>query len=744
MATAPTVSLQLVPTPSGILDLRYPDGDDGAGISWDAPQDWPDLTLITVNTSFTTSIALLLNGGGSPTITVHPSDTLPTGFAFDGTNLTQSGTTPGSGQVRFQADDGSNVITSHYVQITSLAAGTTDDVAPSRILGLRVSLNASNQPVITIDPPSDPWVSGKDSSGLDDVRVVRDTTDLTDQAWPDAGLSPQFTGVDIGTMSPAGASTQSGADWQLTGEGQISGSSDVLRLVYNTHAGNGAMVTEVESFSGSTENFAKAGIMARVSTDPDAAFVFLRIHQSREVRLEYRSAAGASRVTIGSGQASAFPVQLKLVRSGTTWTGYYSEDGKLDKIVGTLELGLPSSLLWGMVATSTDDGVSSVIEYNDTAMTFVDPITVTDTGAGTGVTRTYKATAFDQQGNESADSYSVSIDIPASSPAAAIRFHPGHYSLISDDGTGTVSAHLATLLTKAEVANTSARYRGILFRVGFGHICNGPADYNWTIPDAMFSWAATNSKYLIFQLVYKHFGTGNEPAIAPADMQSEIVSILPNGQTIGIWREPVMTRYIETYRAFRDRYNSNPWLEGFFNTESPLSNPQAADYHVLTYSAQLQRLQDALAEPRNFNTALCINSLGQQQAALLMERSYQLGIGQASPDARYSATGFPIWDGTGTSTQSGTPVRDYRQSMAHMSLMSYSSLALDKGHDTLLDAFTFVDDMDLTHVAWYQHGTVSSTGDDVSEDAISDEIESRTAHEPVWETCPTVYPSCST
>ena len=285
-----------------------------------------------------------------------------------------------------------------------------------------------------------------------------------------------------------------------------------------------------------------------------------------------------------------------------------------------------------------------------------------------------------------------------------------------------------------------------------GMISTAPGTFDWTALDSMVQWHTDNSKYMMLMPAYKHFqGDDNLPLVAPADLTSHILPLINSsgnqfGQVLAVWREEVMDRIIEIYSAIMDRYNDTNAFEYLFNIESPLSLSQSVaqseGYDVLTYSAQLQRLQDALAAPRNFNTALNINSLGQQQAGLLMDRSHDLGLGMASPDAR-ETTGQRIFRGE-ISTQSGGSGTDYRQAMGHASIMSFSAIGPSGQHDTIDDAMTYADSQDLTHVAWVTTASVTNTGAPSDEATIRAEIDSRAANAPLWTTCPTNYPSCNT
>ena len=130
---------------------------------------------------------------------------------------------------------------------------------------------------------------------------------------------------DIGVNGLWGGAGITNGVFTVTGSGDdIWNSADTFRFVYVTNSSNCTMIARVVSVQNS-DGWAKAGIMARDSMDPGAANVLIAVTPGNGVTWQYRSSdGGGCNNNTASGGA---PYWVKLVRSGTTFTGYYSPNG---------------------------------------------------------------------------------------------------------------------------------------------------------------------------------------------------------------------------------------------------------------------------------------------------------------------------------------------------------------------------------------------------------------------------------
>ncbi|RFS84373.1 ABC transporter permease [Actinomadura spongiicola] len=118
---------------------------------------------------------------------------------------------------------------------------------------------------------------------------------------------------------------------------------DLGHFTYQPLAGDGAVVARVTSQGGGGA-WAKAGLMVRGSADRATPYAALMVTPGHGVRLQ----TGYKGDGQGGGTGTA-PRWLRLVRSGTTVTGFESADGRDWRRVGSVTLdGLPRTALAGL------------------------------------------------------------------------------------------------------------------------------------------------------------------------------------------------------------------------------------------------------------------------------------------------------------------------------------------------------------------------------------------------------------
>ena len=163
-------------------------------------------------------------------------------------------------------------------------------------------------------------VSGVDAAGeggnSDEVSSTPSSL-LLPSGWID---------VDVGSVGFAGSISLTSGTYSQSGSGkEIWNSSDAFNYCYETVSGDGALVVRVAGFPISTTG-AKAGLMFRESTLPGARYVFLAVTPSYGIKFEYRATADAAAASGGTASGAA-PKWLKLVRSGTSFTAFFSANG---------------------------------------------------------------------------------------------------------------------------------------------------------------------------------------------------------------------------------------------------------------------------------------------------------------------------------------------------------------------------------------------------------------------------------
>ncbi len=127
--------------------------------------------------------------------------------------------------------------------------------------------------------------------------------------------------MPAGTFSVAGA----GAD--------IWGTSDQFRFVYQPIDGDGEVVARVASVL-NTDVWAKAGVMIREDLTANAPNAMALVSAGQGFKFQRRVTRG-DQSTVDGGFGGMAPQWVRLVRSGTTISGYYSPTGTNWMLMGS-------------------------------------------------------------------------------------------------------------------------------------------------------------------------------------------------------------------------------------------------------------------------------------------------------------------------------------------------------------------------------------------------------------------------
>jgi YD repeat-containing protein len=146
---------------------------------------------------------------------------------------------------------------------------------------------------------------------------------------------------DIGTVSATGSATFSNGQFTVKGAGNTVGSSpstaDQFHFVYQPLSGDGTIVARIIGEQGST---GQAGVMIRETLDTSSANAFTAyVPNNGYPFLLDRPSAGSSESNTSNSALAPLPCWVKLVRSGTTFSGYLSSDG-----VNWVQIGWPQTI----------------------------------------------------------------------------------------------------------------------------------------------------------------------------------------------------------------------------------------------------------------------------------------------------------------------------------------------------------------------------------------------------------------
>lgn len=217
---------------------------------------------------------------------------------------------------------------------------------------------------------------------------------LAGTAW--AYLSPGWSDADIGLPGLAGSAGYTNGLWTVTGGGaDIWNTSDQFNFASTNYTGDGTMVALVTSVQNSDpgSGWSKAGLMFRNDSSAGSANVTIVATAGQGVSFQWRSAAGGSSSFSQHSGVSA-PVWLKLVRAGSSFTGYYSTDGSNWVEVSSQFVTMNSTVMAGLDVTAHNNSALNTATFTNFSLGFVPSPPVNVSINATNVINTVPTNAF--------------------------------------------------------------------------------------------------------------------------------------------------------------------------------------------------------------------------------------------------------------------------------------------------------------------------------------------------------------
>jgi hypothetical protein len=320
----------------------------------------------TWTTVGSTSVALGSTASVGLAVTSHNSGQLNTA-TFDSVAVTSSGggTAPGTPATPSPANGATGVSTSPTLT-WSASGATTYDVKfgtanpPPQVTTGQAS--ASYTPSTLSAGTQYFWqIVARNSNGATNGPVWSFTTAAA------ASLPSPWVNQDVGAVGVAGSTSFSSGTFTVRGAGgDIWGAADGFQFAYQTLTNDGQIVARVGSLQNTNGN-AKAGLMFRASQTAGSAHVILDAQPGGSIEFMTRSTNGGQTSWL-AGATDPVPVWLKLVRSGSTVTGFASADGSTWTTVGSTTISLPASASVGLVVTSHDTSQLNTATFDQVAV----------------------------------------------------------------------------------------------------------------------------------------------------------------------------------------------------------------------------------------------------------------------------------------------------------------------------------------------------------------------------------------
>ncbi len=192
--------------------------------------------------------------------------------------------------------------------------------------------------------------------------------------------------LDIGYVALQGSANYSGGSFLLQGSGlDIWGTYDAFHFAYLTLSGNFTISARVASET-NTSNWAKYGVMVRQSLAPGSGFVDMLITPGNGAAFMHRSATGALAWSNSSSTVAA-PQYVKLVRSGSTFTGYYSPNGTTWTQEGSFTYAMTDPVVVGLAAGANNSSAIGTAQFDHVVISTSDttpPVTTATVSGKSG------------------------------------------------------------------------------------------------------------------------------------------------------------------------------------------------------------------------------------------------------------------------------------------------------------------------------------------------------------------------
>jgi hypothetical protein len=185
---------------------------------------------------------------------------------------------------------------------------------------------------------------------------------------PRSTLPAGFGHGDVGAVGVAGNAGFSQGTFTVSGSGtDISGTADAFQFVYETLSGDGTIVARVAGLA-NTDPSAKAGVMIRETMDPSSMFADMVVTPSSGTAFQRRDGNGQSDVSTPGPNVTA-PYWVKLVRTGSEFTGYVSADGLSWTVIGSDFISMSADVYIGLAVTAHNNAVLTTATIDHVAVT---------------------------------------------------------------------------------------------------------------------------------------------------------------------------------------------------------------------------------------------------------------------------------------------------------------------------------------------------------------------------------------
>ena len=172
---------------------------------------------------------------------------------------------------------------------------------------------------------------------------------------------------DVGAVGVAGSVIYSNGVYIVTGSGtDINGTGDQFRYLYQGGNGNCSVTARVANMTTNSNGSAKAGVMIRQTLATNSAEASITLTPANGVTWQYRTTTGTTGGTRAAGLVA--PFWLRLVESGSTFTGFMSPDGTTWTQLSSTTITMGTNVYIGLAVTARNNGSTCSASFDNLSL----------------------------------------------------------------------------------------------------------------------------------------------------------------------------------------------------------------------------------------------------------------------------------------------------------------------------------------------------------------------------------------
>ena len=175
---------------------------------------------------------------------------------------------------------------------------------------------------------------------------------------------------DIGAVGAAGSFSQTDNGFTINGSGADTwNQADGFYYVFQPLNGDGSLTIQVLNIQ-NTDEWAKAGVMIRETTNASSVFALASIRADGQAQFIWRNLTGAAAAAWGLVGGPGYPKWVKVVRSGNSFSAYYKVNaGAIWEQLGTSQtINMSPNTQIGLIVCAHNAGTLCQAQFDNVTL----------------------------------------------------------------------------------------------------------------------------------------------------------------------------------------------------------------------------------------------------------------------------------------------------------------------------------------------------------------------------------------